>query len=154
MQAILSAQKFGTTKRSTWGVCRSWDRKIRRSGGSACFRYLANANGQHFSARNTAMRLLTAKSRLVSKLWKIFSNTIYYNFRAQSKLISPLQLAMGVLGVLWMLVFSCAIEYAPIRRFCRHNPSSSSVGLFTADGPTREQCKQVSRAAAAAMSVD
>ncbi|KAI6198514.1 Epimerase [Aphelenchoides besseyi] len=46
------------------------------------------------------------------------------------------------LGILWMMVFSKLIAYEPIRTFLQKYPSIGSVGMFSSEGPTREQCKQ------------
>jgi hypothetical protein len=48
----------------------------------------------------------------------------------------------GWLGIIWMLIFSKAIAYEPLRRFFQNNPEVATVGMFSSKGPSREQCKQ------------
>lgn len=50
----------------------------------------------------------------------------------------------GWLGILWMMVFNKIIMYEPLRRFCQNYPEVGSCGMFSSQGPSREQCKQVS----------
>ncbi|KAI6243328.1 Sacchrp-dh-NADP domain-containing protein [Aphelenchoides fujianensis] len=45
-------------------------------------------------------------------------------------------------GILWMMIFSKLIAYAPIRSFFQEYPTIGSCGMFSPNGPSREQCKQ------------